>query len=75
MPPGFEEVVEHGMQVRCRDCKTGWIIVNFQEDVSSASHRLCEACLRQNNSQHAEKRAQNPKPTDRSPKQASKKSN
>src|SRR5277367_876984 len=74
MPPGFEEVVEHGMQVRCRDCRTGWVIVDSQE-APTASLQRCEACLRKSNSQRTERCAQEAKPRGRPPKQAQRKSN
>jgi hypothetical protein len=62
-------------QVRCRDCTTGWVILNSQEDASSASHQRCEACLRKSNAHRTEGRAQDPKPRGRPPKQAQKKWN
>jgi hypothetical protein len=64
--------MEHGTQVRCRDCATGWVTVSSQEDLPSAPHRLCEACIRKVHSQRTERRAQDPKPRGR---QAQKKSN
>ena len=67
--------MEHGTQMRCRDCATGWVVINSQEDVPSASHRLCEACIKKVHSQRTERRAQDPKPRGRPPKQAQKKSN
>ena len=63
--------MEHDTQVRCRDCKTGWVIVNSQEDVPGASHRICEACNRRGHSQRAERRAQDPKPRGQPPKKKS----
>src|SRR3954447_14206427 len=67
--------MEHGTQVRCRDCATGWVTVDSQDEVPSASVQRCEACLRTSNSQRAERRAQDPKPIGRPPKQVRKKSN
>lgn len=67
--------MEHGTQVRCRDCATGWVIVNSQEDVPSASHRLCEACIRKVHSQRTERRAQEPKPRGKPPNKNSNRGN
>jgi hypothetical protein len=40
-----EEVTEHGMQTRCRDCKTGWVTVNSQDEAPSAdSGSTCFTC-------------------------------
>ena len=63
--------MEQGTQVRCRDCMTGWVIVNSQEDVPSTPHRLCEACIRKINSKRTEQRAQDPKRRGRPPKKNS----
>src|SRR5271163_2059918 len=67
--------MEHDTQVRCRDCATGWVIVNSQEDVPSASHRLCEACIRKVHSQRTERRVQEPKPRGKPPKKNSNRGN
>jgi len=67
--------LEHDTQVRCRHCATGWVSVNSQEDVPTPSQKRCEACLRKSHSQRAERRAQDPKPIGRPPKQVQKKSN
>jgi hypothetical protein len=40
-----EEATEHGMQIRCRDCKTGWVTVNSQDEAPSAdSGSTCLTC-------------------------------
>src|SRR2546423_3446733 len=62
-------------QVRCRDCATGWVSLTSQEDIPSASHRLCEACNKKKHSQRTERRAREAKSIGRPPKQASRKSN
>src|SRR5271154_6370102 len=62
--------MDHGTQVRCRDCATGWVTISSEEDVPSASHRICEACHTRKNSHRAEKRAQGPKPRGRPPKKS-----
>ena len=67
--------LEHNTQVRCRHCATGWISVNSQEDVPTPSQKRCEACLRKSHSQRAERRARDPKPMGRPPKQVLRKSN
>lgn len=63
--------MEHGIQVRCRDCTTGWVIISSQEDVPAAPHKKCKACNRKSNSQRAKRRAQEPKPRGRLPKKKS----
>jgi hypothetical protein len=67
--------MEHGTQVRCRDCATGWVTVNSQDEAPSALLQRCEACRRKSYSQRTERRAQDPKPIGRPPKQVQKKSN
>ena len=62
-------------QVRCRDCATGWVSLTSQEDIPSASHRLCEACNKKKHSQRTERRAREAKSIGRPSKQASRKSN
>src|SRR5271154_1554902 len=56
-------------------CATGWVSVNSQEDVPTPSQKRCEACLRKSNSLRAERRARDPKPMGRPPKQVLRKSN
>src|SRR4051794_4535935 len=63
--------MEHGTQVRCRDCATGWVNLGSQEEIPSASHRSCAACHQRKNSHRAEQRAQEPKRRGRPPKKKS----
>jgi hypothetical protein len=57
--------MEHGIQVRCRDCTTGWVTISSQEDVPDAPHKRCKACNRKSHAQRAKRRAQEPKPRGR----------
>jgi hypothetical protein len=70
-----QESLEYNTQVRCRPCGTGLVFLNSQEDVPTPSQKKRKACLRKSNSHRAERRAQDPKPIGRPPKQVSKKSN
>src|SRR5947207_11046308 len=62
MPPGFDEIVGHGTQVRCAHCSQGWVTLDDQEDAPAVPYKKCDACIQQANSQRAEQRAQAPKP-------------
>src|SRR5436309_2256130 len=72
MPPRSDEIIGHRTQIRCAYCAQGWVTLDSQEeDVPTVSHKKCEACLRNSNSQRDERRAQEPKPRGRPPKQKS----
>lgn len=70
-----QESLEYNTQVKCRHYARGWVFLNSQEDVSTLSQKKYQACLRKSNSHRAKRRAQDPKPIGRPPKQVLKKSN
>src|SRR5271156_6143904 len=62
--------MEHGTQVRCVNCSQGWVTLDIQEDAPAVPYKKCDACTRKANSHRAERRAQDPKPRGRPPKES-----